>query len=95
LSLNDPKNEVQYSAAVWPAPFREAEVWAYARQIGASYVLQGPLDYGLNGSRPDDFDAFIRRNQARLHLIFANPWFRLYQMTAPPEPAATARAGPD
>jgi hypothetical protein len=82
-------------AAVWPAPFREAEVWAYARQIGASYVLQGPLDYGLNGSRPDDFDAFIERNQARLHPIFTNPWFRLYQMTAPPEPAATARAGPD
>ena len=82
-------------AAVWPAPFREAEVWAYARQIGASYVLQGPLDYGLNGSRPDDFDAFIERNQARLHPIFTNPWFRLYQMTAPPEAGATARSGTD
>ncbi|HKU60420.1 MAG TPA: hypothetical protein VJQ44_04320 [Gemmatimonadales bacterium] len=73
-------------AAVWPAPFREESAWAYARQIGASYVLQGPLDYGLNGSRPDDFDAFIARNQARLHLIFTNPWFRLYQVTVPPKP---------
>ncbi|HEY9443071.1 MAG TPA: hypothetical protein VIQ25_07570 [Gemmatimonadales bacterium] len=82
-------------AAVWPAPFREARVWAYAHQIGATYVLQGPLDYGLNGSRPDDFDAFIERNQARLHPIFTNPWFRLYQMTAPPEAGATARSGTD
>ena len=82
-------------AAIWPSPFRDEELWRYARQIGASYVLQGPLDYGINGRRPDQFDAFIERNQARLNLIFTNPWFRLYKMTIAPERSATAQAGAD
>ncbi len=82
-------------AAIWPAPFRDELVWRYARQIGATYVLQGPLDYGLNGSRPDDFDAFIERNHARLTLIFTNPWFRLYRMTIPPEGSTTPQDEPD
>jgi hypothetical protein len=81
-------------AAIWPSPFRDEELWRYARQIGATYVLQGPLDYG-NGRRPDQFDAFIERNQARLNLIFTNSWFRLYKMTMAPERSATAQAGAD
>ena len=82
-------------AAIWPAPFRDELVWGYARQIGATYLLQGPLDHGLNGSAPDDFDAFIQRNHDRLDLIFTNPWFRLYRMTIPPEGSTTAHAGPE
>jgi len=82
-------------AAIWPSPFRDDELWRYARQIGATYLLQGPLDYGISGSRPDQFDAFIERNQARLTLIFTNPWFRLYQVTLAPERSATAQAGAD
>jgi hypothetical protein len=69
-------------AAIWPLPFDDEAVWRYARQIGATYVLQGPLDYGVNGRKPDGFDAFIDRNQARLTLVFTNPWFRLYKITA-------------
>ena len=82
-------------AAIWPSPFRDEELWRYARQIGATYVLQGPLDYGVNGRKPDQFDAFLDRNQARLTLIFTNPWFRLYHITADPErsPAAQERGG--
>ena len=80
-------------AAIWPSPFSDAALWRYARQIGATYVLQGPLNYGMNGRRPDQFDAFIERNQARLNLIFTNPWFRLYKMTMAPERSATAQPG--
>jgi 4-amino-4-deoxy-L-arabinose transferase-like glycosyltransferase len=81
-------------AAIWPLPFDDEAVWRYARQIGATYVLQGPLDYGVNGRKPDGFDAFIDRNQARLTLVFTNPWFRLYKITADLErsPAAVPLA---
>jgi hypothetical protein len=78
-------------AAIWPLPFQDEEVWRYARQIRASYVLQGPLDYGLNGRQPDQFDAFIDRNQGRLKLVFANPWFRLYGISADSERSSTAQ----
>ncbi len=74
-------------SAIWPAKFSDEELWRYMHEIGASYIVEDPLRFGVTHDPPEDeLHAFIERNQSALTRIFANSWFNLYEVSGSPHP---------
>jgi hypothetical protein len=63
------------SAAVYHEFEDDADLWQFAREIEATYLIAGSLD--------DDFWlAFIERNRSYLELVYVNNDFRVYKIKA-------------
>jgi hypothetical protein len=74
-------------SAIWPAKFSDEELWRYMHEIGARYIVEDPLRFGVTHDPPEDeLHAFIERNQSALTRIFANSWFNLYEVSGSPHP---------
>jgi hypothetical protein len=70
------------SAAVWRAYANDDELWQYANEIGAGYIVN--MKSTQSYSYDERFQAFIERNQSALRLLFSNEWFDLYQIAKAP-----------
>ena len=75
------------SATVYHEPVDDADLWAYLRSVGVSYVVRAPNDL-------DFFRRFVDAHQDRLGLVYSNSQFALYKIdwTEPTEDASP-RAG--